>query len=273
MNIGIVQNLIPDLEQDFKKLKDYGFQSCQLVCWNKELMTDNIADRINKVKEELSIEITAFWCGWSKPAVWDFYEGPITLGIVPTAYRAIRTDEIIKGSDFAKKINVKNIVTHVGFIPEDPNDEKYKGTLSAIKLIAKHCKDNGQNFLFETGQETPIVLLRTIQDINLDNIGINFDPANLLLYGKANPIDAVDILGKYIMGVHAKDGEYPTDGYNLGKEKPIGKGRVNFNVLIKKLKEYGYDGSITIENEMNDEKQLTYILESKEFLEKIINSI
>lgn len=75
-------------------------------------------------------------------------------------------------------------------------------------------------FNFETGQETPITLLLTIQDIGLDNLGINLDPANLLMYGKGNPQDAVYMYGDYIRGVHIKDELYPTDGRRLGKETP-----------------------------------------------------
>ena len=136
--------------------------------------------------------------------------------------------------------------------------------------MAEHCKANGQLFLFETGQETPVTLKRTIEDIGLDNVGINLDPANLLLYGKANPIDAVDVFGEYIRDVHAKDGCYPTDGRELGKEMPIGQGRVNFPELIKKLKEKGYDATLIIEREIKGEKQRVDILAGKEYLEKYI---
>jgi sugar phosphate isomerase/epimerase len=95
--------------------------------------------------------------------------------------------------------------------------------------------------------------------------------ANLLLYGKANPCDAVDIFGDYVRGVHAKDGEYPTDPAYLGVEKRIGDGRANFPVLIKKLMEHGYNGSITIEREISGEKQIEDIIYAKKFLEDIIN--
>ena len=125
--------------------------------------------------------------------------------------------------------------------------------------------------MFETGQETPITLLRTILTVNTGNLGINLDPANLLLYGKANPCDALDVFGKYVMGVHAKDGEYPTDPLYLGQEKRIGDGRVNFPLLIEKLKKLGYDGSLTIEREISGEKQVQDILYAKKFLEELIN--
>ena len=131
-------------------------------------------------------------------------------------------------------------------------------------------KANGQYFLFETGQETPVTLLRTIEDIGTDNLGINLDPANLILYGKANPVDALDVFGKYVRDVHAKDGLYPTDGKHLGRETPLGEGKVDFPRLIAKLREVGYDGSLTIEREISGEQQLKDILRGKALLEELI---
>ena len=134
-------------------------------------------------------------------------------------------------------------------------------------------KANGQNFLFETGQETPVTLKRLIEDTGEDNLGINLDPANLIMYGKANPVDALDVFGKYVMGVHAKDGKYPTDGHNLGCETKIGEGKVDFPSLIKKLKEIGYDGALTIEREISGEEQIKDIKESITYLNNIINNL
>ena len=120
------------------------------------------------------------------------------------------------------------VQTHCGFIPENPNDPIYKETVEAIRTVAEYCRRNGQHFRCETGQETPIALLRAIRDVGLDNVGVNFDAANLILYGKANPVDALDILGPLVEGVHAKDGLYPTGPRELGREVPIGQGKVNF---------------------------------------------
>ena len=84
----------------------------------------------------------------------------------------------------------------------------YGWTVEALATVAKRCKELGLAFCFETGQETPVTLLRTMNDIGTGNLGVNLDPANLLMYGKANPTDALDILGRHVKGVHAKDGEY-----------------------------------------------------------------
>ena len=174
------------------------------------------------------------------------------------------------GSDFAKKLGVAQLATHVGFLPEVSNTEQYRSVIAAIRAVAHYCQSNGQKFLFETGQETPVTLRRAIEDIGTDNLGINLDPANLLMYGKANPVDALDVFGSYVLDVHAKDGCYPTGGKNLGEEVPIGEGKVNFPIFIQRLKEFGYDGTLIIEREISGEQQVKDIKASKEFLEGLL---
>ena len=175
-----------------------------------------------------------------------------------------------EGSDFARKIGVADLITHVGYMPENPYDELYPEVITALKHIVGKCARNGQYFLFETGQETPVTLLRAIQDIGMENVGINLDPANLIMYGKANPVDALDVFGKYVRGVHGKDGLYPTDGRELGQEVPIGEGKVDFPRFIARLKECGYDGDITIEREITGEEQARDIIRGKEILDRLI---
>ena len=99
---------------------------------------------------------------------------------------------------------------------------------------------------------------------------MNFDAANLILYGKANPVDALDILGPLVQGVHAKDGLYPTGPRELGREVPIGQGKVNFPAFIKRLKEVGYRGPLTIEREISGAKQAEDIRASKAYLENLL---
>jgi sugar phosphate isomerase/epimerase len=177
---------------------------------------------------------------------------------------------LMRGSDFAKKIGVQDLATHVGFIPENPNDPEYKSLIAALRYLAAYCQTNGQYFNFETGQETPVTLLRTIEDIGMPNLGINLDPANLILYGKGNPVDALDVFGGYVRGVHAKDGLYPTTGRLLGQEVPLGQGKVNVPALIACLKAIGYDGPLTIEREISGEQQTADILAAKTLLEHIL---
>jgi L-ribulose-5-phosphate 3-epimerase len=275
IKLGVMVPLSKDTDvyEEFKKIKAMGFETCQLVCWDMDLLNDENADKVNKAVKELNVEITAFWCGWRGPKIWNFYEGPVTLGLIPETYRYIRMEDLIKGSDFTRKINVEDLVTHAGFIPENPGDRDYKEVVEAVKYVAQHCRNNGQYFLFETGQETPVTLRRLIEDIGTGNLGINLDPANLILYGKANPVDALEVFGEYVRGVHAKDGDYPTNGRELGVERAIGQGKVDFAALVAKLKTLNYQGALTIEREISGEQQIKDIKNGKEYLENLINTI
>lgn len=277
MKIGVLIELFEntDIDAEFAKLRSMGMESCQLVCWNRKILHDDrAAEAVNAAVEKHGVHISAFWCGWEGRKVWDFYEGQLTLGLVPADYRVERTKMLMEGSDFAKKIHVTDFATHVGYMPENPYDPKYEEALAACKAVVEKCKENGQNFLFETGQETPVTLKRAIQDIEKalgkGNVGINLDPANLIMYGKANPVDALEVFGEYVRGVHGKDGMYPTDGHCLGAEAPLGQGKVNYPAFIAKLKEIGYEGDITIEREISGEEQKKDILMAKEILEKLI---
>ena len=178
-----------------------------------------------------------------------------------------RVEELKQAALFAKKIGVTDIATHAGFLPENPTDEKYEGVVSALREICAFYKENGINFLFETGQETPVTVLRTIKKIGLDNVFINFDTANLILYGKGNPVDALRVFGKYVRNTHIKDGVFPEgDGMLLGKETPVGEGLADIPTVLKMLKELGYEGAYTIEREITGEEQKRDIAKTAAFL-------
>ena len=176
-------------------------------------------------------------------------------------------------SDFAQMIGVNKVITHVGFIPENPSDPEFDATVAALRQLAKYMQAKGQYVLFETGQETPITMLRTIQASGTDNLGINFDTANLILYGKANPVDALDVFGKYVMDTHFKDGFYPTDGMRLGREVALGEGKANVYALIEKLAELGYEGPMTIEREIRGEQQVRDIARARDIIRDAMSKL
>ncbi len=270
--LGLIVDLERDPSGELNKVKSLGFPTCQVSCWDMSLYNREVAHRLLEASRSYDVEITTLWAGLPGKHVWDFMEGPSTIGLVPLETRKARVKALKEASNFARIAEIESITTHVGFIPDNPKDPVYTSLISVLKDVAAFCADNGQGFWFETGQETPVTLLRTIEDVGADNLGINFDPANLLMYGMANPIDALDIIGRYVRGVHAKDGEYPTDGYKLGVEKPLGQGRVNFPVLISKLKKLGYRGAITIEREIKGPKQIEDIKKAKIFLEELLKN-
>jgi L-ribulose-5-phosphate 3-epimerase len=266
MKICVMAPLENGPEETLRAVHALGLPTCQVVCWNQALFTEDNAARLKAASQEYGVEITTVWAGQPGRHVWDFIDGPSTIGLTPPVTRAARVAAIKAGSDFAAWLGVPSVTTHVGFIPENPGDPLYAGLIEALREIALYCRDRGQTFWFETGQETPITLLRAIEDIGTGNLGVNLDPANLLLYGKANPVDALDILGPYVRGVHAKDGEYPTNGRALGEEKPLGQGRVNFPRLLARLHDFGYDGALTIEREISGPQQIADIKEGTRLL-------
>jgi sugar phosphate isomerase/epimerase len=267
MRLGLILPVDQDPDAAIRKVRDLGLPTCQVELTSFE---PGLAEALRAALDRYGVQATSAVAVGPGEEIYDFYAGPLTIGLVPRATRAARIARINGTSDFAKKCRIPAVQTHCGFIPENPNDPLYKEVVEAVRQVAAYCRKNGQTFRCETGQETPITLLRTIRDVGLDNVGVNFDAANLILYGKANPVEALDVLGPLVMGVHAKDGLYPADPNQLGRETPIGQGKVNFPRFIGRLKEIGYTGPITIEREISGPKQLEDIRAAKAYLEKLI---
>lgn len=259
-----------DFLKEFEKLQGYGFTCCQLSMWNPERFTDAVAAEIQHACEVTGVEVSTLWCGWTGPTEWNFTGGPMTLGLVPPTYRMKRAEQLIKGGEFAEKLGVRRVATHVGFLPENRNDPEYFGILAVLRWIIGSYAKRGISFLFETGQETPTTLLRVIEELGMDNVGINMDTANLILYGKANSADAITVFGKYVMDTHIKDGFYPTDGNHLGAEVKVGEGMANLPEVVRRLHAVGYKGNYIIEREIEGDQQIKDILDTKRYLEHIL---
>lgn len=275
MEIGVCVHLngLDGFAEQLAALQEHGFTSCQLLSFAPALWTKENAETVRALLDAYHVQPSAFWCGWGGPAVWNFTEGPKTLGLVPEAYRAERVQNLCDGADFAHWLGLTDVITHMGFIPENPNDPAFLPFCDAVRTVALHLQQNGQYLLFETGQETPVTMLRCFETVGTDNLGVNLDTANLILYGKANPVDALDVIGKYVRNLHAKDGFYPTDGTHLGAEARIGDGKVDFHGVLAGLKKLGYDGAITIEREIDGEQQTKDILHARAYLTDILDHL
>ncbi len=212
-------------EQVIAHVREMGFPTCQI---GFQKLSKGDAVPLRKALDRHHVDATAILELGPGRMVWDFYEGPLTIGLIPRSTREARINALKLAADVAREAGVPAIHTHCGFLPSNPNETDYKEGVAAIKEIAAYCQQRGRQFLCETGQETPVTLLRAIRDVGLDNVGVNLDMANLILYGNGNPVDAMDVIGHYVRGLHAKDGLFPTDPRNLGREVPIGKGKVDF---------------------------------------------
>ena len=255
-------------EEDLKIVRDLGFPTCQL---NIKDYSPELAVRLSSSLEKFGLKPTTLICMGPGIYKYNFIEGPSTIGLVPREYRSARTERLKQGIDFCKASGIPAVHAHFGFIPEDPKDILYKEFIEAMKPIGEYAFNKGIDIYFETGQETPVTLLRAILDIGTGNLFVNYDTANLVMYGKANPLDGLKVIGKYVKALHAKDGKYPVNPNELGKEVPIPGGEVDFPAVISYLKELDFDGSITIECELAGRNN-EYILKTKEYLEKIISS-
>jgi sugar phosphate isomerase/epimerase len=274
MDVGLLVKPFDAPEATFRKVHDMGFDNCFLSLDGYiNGFTAEIANQIGELLTKYSLVATAVEVVGPAPLEWNFLRGPSTIGLVPPATRAARIDALRQVSDFAKVLGIAQVQTHCGFIPEDPADPLYPGAVEAIRTAAQHCQGNGQYFLMETGQETPTTMSRMIRDAAMPNLAVGLDTANLILYGKANPVDAADILGTHVRSVHAKDGRWPTDPSELGEEVLIGKGLVDFKQVFTKLRRLGYTGAITIERETSGPQQIEDVRQEKIYLEKILNGV
>ncbi|MBQ8684536.1 MAG: sugar phosphate isomerase/epimerase [Clostridia bacterium] len=275
MKIGTCINFtsMEEMPEKLTKLRQQGFDNCQLIAWAPALWTADNAAVLKELFARNGVTVSAFWCGWEGPQEWNFYDGQTTLGLVPPAYREMRIRNLCDGADFAKALGVTDVVTHMGFIPENPLDPQFLPFCEAVRTVALHLQANGQYLLFESGQETPVTMLRCFEVVGTDNLGVNLDTANVILYGRANPVDALQVIGRYVRGLHAKDGCYPTNGHDLGEEKAIGQGMVDFPALIRKLHQLGYTGYITIEREISGEQQAIDICTARDYLKTIIEEV
>ena len=275
MKLGTCVSLatMDGVEEKLALLHKFGFHSCQLVSWNPKIWTDENARILKQLLAQYEIEVSAFWCGWEGPSDWNFYEGQLTLGLVPVDYRYARVKNLCDGADFAHKLGITDVATHMGFIPENPYDPNFPGFCRAVRIVAEHLKKNNQYLLFETGQETPVTMLRCFEAVGCDNLAVNLDTANLILYGKANPVDALEVFGKYVRNLHAKDGCWPVNGHDLGVETAIGQGKVDFPGVFRKLHALGFDSWVTIEREIDGDQQIADILSARDYLQNIIEEI
>jgi len=180
-----------------------------------------------------------------------------TVGFIPPATRAEREARTYAVSDFAAALGAPSIACHIGFVPEDAESPDYKAVREMVRRVADYAARHGQTFALETGQEPARVLLRFIEDVARPNVRINFDPANMILYGTGDPIEALDLLGPLVISVHCKDGDWPPREQPgaLGVERPLGQGSVGIERFIRKLKQIGYRGTLNIEREVEDPEQ------------------
>lgn len=269
--IGTIVYNLGDIDGNFKELHTDGFTSCE-INWNRSMCTPELAKKIKEASKKYNIKVTTI-VGVPGHCEWNFTGGPQTIGLVPEEGREEKMKELKEMIDFCKLADVPAMHTHFGFIPENPNSPEYKSFIPVLQDLARYAKEKDILIYFETGQETPTTLIRAIKDSGMDNLFINCDVANLMLYGKANPVDAIRQFGPLVKEIHAKDGFYPdrNNPNELGREVPIPTGAVDFPGVVRELKKLGFEGAYTIEYELNDGSR-DYLVNTRKYLQNLIDN-
>lgn len=254
--IGVFASVDAGLGVNFDVVKELGIPSIQLHSPHKENRNQQTADAFLSKCSDAGVTVTCVFGGFEGESYADIETTAKTVGLVPEDTRAARVQEMKEISDFAKMLGVGAVGLHIGFVPEDTNSDSYKDLIATTRDLLDHVKANGQNLHLETGQETADHLLEFIGDVERDNLFINFDPANMILYGTGEPIEALKKVGKYVRSIHCKDATWAPEGSRgtaWGAEVPLGDGDVGMENYLQTLHDIGYDGPLTIEREIPEE--------------------
>lgn len=254
--IGVFTSVDAGLGVKLEVAHELGIPTIQLHAPHHETRTQANADRFLARLRELNITLTCVFGGFEGESYADIPTVSRTVGLVPRETRAARVKEMKEIADFAKMLGCRCVALHLGFVPHDVADPLYAEVIDVARDICDHCQANGQALHLETGQETADGLVKFIEDVKRDNLFINFDPANMILYGTGEPIEALRKVGKYVRSIHCKDGKWAKNpGQEWGQEVPLGDGDVGMENYLRTLKEIGYEGPLTIEREIPQEPE------------------
>ena len=254
--IGVFTSIDAGLGVKLEVARDLRVPTIHLHAPAQSTRTPENAKQFLAKLKEAGTTLTVVFGGFEGESYADIPTVSRTVGLVPHETRDARTQEMKEISDFAKLLGCKVVALHLGFVPHDTKDPVYGEVLKVTQDICDHVKRNGQNLHLETGQETPEGLLQFIKDVGRDNLFINFDPANMILYGTSEPIEALRKVGRYVRSCHCKDAKWAAKpGKEWGQEMPLGQGDVGFEKFLLTLKDLGYDGPLTIEREIAQEPE------------------
>ncbi len=252
--LGVFASIDAGLGVKLEVAHELGVPTVQLHTPHKAARTADQAQRFLARLRELGIRITVVFAGFEGESYADIPAVIRTVGLVPTETRAARLAEMKEISDFTRLLGVDAIGLHIGFVPHDKSDPVYRQVVDVTRVLCDQCKANGQNVHLETGQEAADTLVGYLTDVGCDNLFVNFDPANMILYGSGEPIEALRKVGRWVRSVHCKDAKWaarPREEW--GAEVPLGEGAVGMEKFLRTLDEIGYAGPLTIEREIAQE--------------------
>ena len=253
--IGVFASVDAGLGVHLDVAGELGIPTVQLHAPHQQTRTPQAAEEFVGRCSDAEITITAVFGGFEGESYADIPTTARTVGLVPEETQAARAQEMKEISDFATLLGCDTVALHIGFVPEA--GESYQRLLAVTRDLLDHVKSNGQQLNLETGQESADHLLQFISDVDRDNLFINFDPANMILYGTGDPIAALKQVGRYVRSIHCKDATWAAAdkrGREWGSEVPLGEGDVGMETYLRTLNELGYTGPLTIEREIADDR-------------------
>jgi sugar phosphate isomerase/epimerase len=240
---------VPELQ---RLLGQLGVDVVQIACGDPHHASWAEGDDLPRAALAAGFRLTGAMLGFSG----EDYTSPQTIqrtgGFGDPATRPERLERLAWGLERTRALGLADLTLHAGFLPE-PGDPARKPFLDTLGKASDLAQAAGVTLAFETGQETADLLRRTLDDLRCPNLKVNFDPANMLLYDKGDPIRAVEILGPDIRSVHVKDARRPKTPGAWGEEVPLGKGEVDIPRWLEALQKVGYRGSLCIEREVGDQ--------------------
>jgi len=254
--IGIFTSVGAGLGLPLPTAVELGISTIHLHAPHPDSRTEADAERLANQLAESQISISCLFAGFEGESYADIPTVVRTVGVVNPETRTERLAELKQISDFGKTLEVPAVGLHIGFVPHDTQSAAYGELVQVMRDVCSHCSTHGQTLHLETGQETATALATFLQDVDCENLFVNFDPANMILYGAGEPLPALELLGPYVRSVHCKDALWSDQpGKTWGKEVPLGEGDVDMAAYLKMLKKIGYEGPLTIEREIPDEAQ------------------
>ena len=191
-----------------------------------------------------------------------------TGGVLPDQHWESNWEGIQKISEIANELNLKLVTFHAGFLPHKESDPNFTKLMNRIELIAELFSDKNIDLGFETGQETADTLKIFLEKLNKPSVGVNFDPANMILYAKGDPIKALNTLSPFLKQCHIKDATTTKEPGTWGEEVVVGTGEVDWSAFFTALKTLGFDGDCCIEREAGDQRIID-IRSASEFVGKL----
>jgi sugar phosphate isomerase/epimerase len=270
--IGVFASIDAGLGVRLDVARELGVPTVHLHTPHRPSRTPERAAEFLRRLDDLGIRVTCVFAGFDGESYADIPTVARTVGLVPPATCSERAAELRKISDFARLLGVDVVGVHIGFVPHDATSGEYREVVAVARRACDHLAGNGQALHLETGQEPADVLLRFLGDVERPNLFVNFDPANMILYGVGEPLPALRTLGRYVRSVHCKDATWSDrPGETWGREVPLGEGAVDFPAYLRTLAEIGYDGPLTIEREIPQEpaRQKAEIASAVSLLERL----